>query len=71
MKKIRKYSCLNCGGPVTKPACVAPPKPVNPKGKHKPQKQAKIEYNGLHGWRCTSCGVAKVKLEMKEYNPNG
>lgn len=70
MNKVRTYSCATCGGPVNKPACEAPPKPENPKGKHKPQKQARVEYHGLGGWRCDSCGPTKVKVEMKAFNPN-
>lgn len=62
---------MTCDGPVTKPACEAPPKPMNPKGKHKPQKEVKIQYHGLGGWRCDNCGPAKVKVTLKEYNPNG
>ena len=68
MKIIRVYSCLSCDGPVTKPPCVAPP-PAEKNHKGQTNKVS-FTYHGLGGWRCDSCGVAKVKVTLKGYNAN-
>lgn len=64
-KKFRRvYRCMKCNGPVSKPPCVAPPAPEkNVKGQTVVNK---IEYHGLHGWRCDNCGVCKVTLKLEE-----
>lgn len=56
----RKYSCMKCGGSVSKPPCVA----VSDKQK---KEGAKVIYVGLHGWRCEGqCGgPCKVKVTLE------
>ena len=65
--KRYEYSCAGCSGKVFKTPCEKPPTPapqVGKDGREKKEREHKVEYSGLHGWKCDSCGNG-VKVNRK------
>lgn len=64
------YSCATCSGKVFKTPCEKPPEAapkVGKDGREKKEREHKVEYSGLGGWRCENCGAGiKVKRELVE-----
>ena len=64
-----EYSCAGCGNAVSKTPCEKPPTPspqVGKDGREKKERERKVEYAGLHGWKCLHCGDGvKVKRNLK------
>lgn len=62
-----EYSCATCGGTVFKTPCEKPPTPptkVGKDGRERKEREQLVEYAGLGGWRCNSCGSG-VKINRK------
>lgn len=66
------YSCAGCAGNVQKTPCEKPPTPtakVGKDGREKKEREHKVEYAGLHGWKCNNCGDGvRVNRKMRGAN---